>query len=135
MQQRLLKRFNHWESSDVSTIDTAQMLESVRDDIEKLLNTRKGTVLIDADYGMNDFSFMFNSYAAPDVNQINIALIKQCRKYETRLSGLQIKVNTETSQQLALSFQMHALINFNNEDIPVNFIIELNDDGSIRVGS
>jgi len=135
MQQRLLKRFNHWEDPELSDVDAALMIESVRDDIEKLLNTRQGTVLIDDDYGMDDFSFMFNSYMAPDINQINIALIKQCRKYEPRISNLQIKANIEQGKQAALSFQMNAKIYFNHEDIPLNFIIELNDDGSIRVGS
>jgi len=135
MQQRLFKRFNHWEDPEVSSIDIAQMIESVRDDVEKLLNTRQGTVLIDDGYGLDDFSFMFNSYMAPDINQINIALIKQCRQYEPRISNLQIKANMEDSKKSSLSFQMNAKIQFNNEDIPLNFVIELNDDGSIRVGS
>ena len=135
MQQRLLKRFNHWEDENASAVDATPMVESLRDDIEKLFNTRQGTVLIDDTYGMDDFSFMFNSYAVPDINQINIALIKQCLKYETRMSNLQINANVEQSKQAVLSFQMNAKIQFNHEDIPISFVIELNDDGSISVGS
>ena len=73
MKPRLLKRIKQWGESgaiSASEIDVNEMMESVRDDLEKLFNTRRGTVLIDEDYGLPDFTHMMNGYAAPDVDEI-----------------------------------------------------------------
>ena len=78
MKLRLLKRIREWEQSgriSASDADVSDVIDSLRDDLEKLLNTRRGTVLIDNDYGLPDFTHLMNGYAAPDVDEIERALV------------------------------------------------------------
>ena len=91
MKERLLKRLSQWEEAndeDYIEADSNAIADSIRDDLEKLYNTKRGTVLIDDNYGLPDFSHMLNGYAAPDVGAILQQLHLQAKQYEPRIKAL-----------------------------------------------
>lgn len=138
MLDRLLKRISRWEESSEAgyeELDNNSLLESVRDDLEKIYNTRRGTVLIDEDFGLPDFSYMLNGYAAPDVGQILQQLILQAKKYEPRLSGLQVKFVEQTRFPGKLQFQLNAKIRGRDQELPFIVNAMLSDDGSVVLNS
>ena len=121
MKERLLKRFSRWEeSSDVSfnEVDANTVIESIRDDLEKLYNTKRGTVLIDESFGIPDFSYMLSGYTTPDVGAILQQIHMQTKQYEPRLHGLQVsyveqnKFPGKSLINLALNIQVCSLTYF-----------------------
>lgn len=138
MKERLLKRFSRWEeSSDVSfnEVDANTLIESIRDDLEKLYNTKRGTVLIDESFGIPDFSYMLSGYTTPDVGAILQQIHMQTKQYEPRLHGLQVSYVEQNKFPGKLQFQITAKLNIRDIDQPFNVFALLSDDGSVSLSA
>lgn len=138
MKDRLLKRMSRWEQSqnvDHDDVDTATLVDSIRDDLEKLFNTKRGTVLIDESFGLPDFSHMLNGYSAPDSGSILQQMHLQVKKYESRLEGLQVRFMDQNAKPGKLQFQLTARFNYKGQEVPFNAVAVLSDDGSVSVSS
>lgn len=138
MRERLLKRFSRWEeptAAGFEEADTNALIESIKDDLEKLYNTKRGTVLIDEDFGIPDFSYMLNGYSAPDVGQILQQLHLQTKKYEPRLEALQVKFVEQNKFPGKLQFLISAKVNVNERELPVSVNAFLSDDGSVSLST
>ena len=136
MKQRLLKRFSQWEDSmEVSSdeVDTNALMESIKDDLEKLYNTKRGTVLIDDNFGLPDFSQMLNGYAAPDVGFILQQLHLQTRQYEPRLHAVHVNYVEQKKYPGKLQFNISAMLKVKEQEIPFNVSALLSDDGSVSL--
>ena len=136
MRLRLLKRIKGWEEAgevSASEVDLTELVDSMRDDIEKLLNTRRGTVLIDENYGLPDFTHLMNGYSAPDSEEIQRDLVYQLRQYETRLSAVVLTPNANDKNASSLKFGLNA--QFQHRDQLQDFVATLQfvDNGSISV--
>jgi len=138
MKERLLKRFSRWEESaqfGPEEADSSTLVESIKDDLEKLYNTKRGTVLIDNNFGIPDFSYMLNGYTAPDVGFILQQLHLQAKQYEPRLSGLHVKYVEQNRFPGKLQFQISAGVQINERELPFNVNAFLSDDGSISLST
>lgn len=138
MKERLLKRFSRWEeSSDVSfdEVDANTLIESIRDDLEKLYNTKRGTVLIDESFGIPDFSYMLSGYTTPDVGAILQQIHLQTKQYEPRLHALQVSYVEQNKFPGKLQFQITAKLNIRDIDQPFNVFALLSDDGSVSLSA
>lgn len=138
MEERLLKRFSRWQdSNDVSydEIDVNALIESIKDDLEKLYNTKRGTVLIDDNFGIPDFSHMLNGYSAPDVGSILQQLHLQTKQYEPRLHALHVNFIEQNKFPGKLQFQITAKINYKDQEQPFNVFALLSDDGSVSLNA
>ena len=136
MKERLLKRFSQWEQAageDIVEADVNDLVESVRDDLEKLFNTKRGTVLIDDKFGMPDFSYMLNGYTAPDVGAIFQQLHLQAKNYEPRLQALRVTFVEQNKFPDKLQFDINAKLIHREQDIPFHVSALLNDDGSVEL--
>jgi type VI secretion system protein len=134
MKERLLKRFSQWEDSmEVSfdEVDTNALMASIKDDLEKLYNTKRGTVLIDDNFGLPDFSQMLNGYAAPDVGSILQQLHLQTRQYEPRLHAVHVTYVDQKKYPGKLQFNISAKLKVKEHEIPFNVNALLSDDGSV----
>jgi type VI secretion system protein len=138
MKERLLKRFSRWEeSSDASfdEVDANTLIESIRDDLEKLYNTKRGTVLIDESFGIPDFSYMLSGYTTPDVGAILQQIHLQTKQYEPRLHALQVSYVEQNKFPGKLQFQITAKLNIRDIDQPFNVFALLSDDGSVSLSA
>ena len=138
MKERLLKRMSKWEQSSVvehGEVDANTLVDSVRDDLEKLFNTRRGTVLIDENCGLPDFSQMLNGYSAPDAGSILQQLHLQAKQYEPRLQALHVKYVEQNRQPGRLQFQITGRLAHQGQDLPFNAFAMLSDDGSVSLSS
>ncbi len=137
MKERLLKRISQWETAtdaSISGLDANELADSIRDDLRKLFNTRRGTVLIDTDYGMPDFGFLMNGYGAPDIEQVQQAIKEQTVKYEPRLTGINVNISEPSKKQTEILFILNAAFEHKNQSIPFVVNAFLKDDGSIALG-
>jgi type VI secretion system protein len=138
MKERLLKRFSRWEESTstvVDEIDTNGLIESIKDDLEKLYNTKRGTVLIDTDFGIPDFSYMLNGYSAPDVGAILMQLHLQTKKYESRLQAIRVTYVEQKKFPGKLQFLISAELKIKDQAMPFNVNALLSDDGSVNLNA
>jgi len=136
MKERLLKRLSRWEESAENGIDEADvnaLLESIKDDLEKIYNTKQGTVLIDDEFGMPDFSYMMIGYSAPDSNSILQQIHLQTKKYEPRLHALQVAYVEQKKFPGKLQFQISAKLKIKEQDVPFSVRALLSDDGSVKL--
>lgn len=116
-----------------SEADITDLQESMRDDIEKLLNTRRGTVLVDEDFGLPDFTHLMNGYAAPDLEAIERDVLQQIKQYETRLSMVSLSLRESRGKTATIEFGLNA--RFQHRDQAQDFVATVNfaDNGSIGV--
>ena len=136
MKPRLLKRIRSWEEAGVvsaADVDVIEIMESMRDDLEKLLNTRRGTVLIEQDYGLPDFTHLRNSYQAPNVGEIEQCLVILIKKYEPRLASVKLEFQQPGRGLADVRFVLNAIINHKKQDLNFVATIKLNEDGSVSV--
>jgi type VI secretion system lysozyme-like protein len=136
MKQRLLKRISHWEQAGdlgAEEADVDLLLDSITDDLEKLYNTRRGTVLIDEAFGMPDFSHLMNGYSAPDLGGILQQIYLQAKQYEPRLSALQVKPVDPSRYPGRLQFVINARVRTREQDLPYSVNALLADDGSVEL--
>ena len=145
MKLRLLKRIREWEQSgriSASDADVSDVIDSLRDDLEKLLNTRRGTVLttrrgtvlVDEGYGLPDFTHLMNGYAAPDVDEIERELLNQLRKYENRLDSVELEYQQPDRRSVSLQFGLNGVFQHKQQEVNFRANIAFADNGSIRVG-
>jgi type VI secretion system protein len=137
MKLRLLKRIRNWEQAAVvsaSDVDVDEVIESMREDLEKLFNTRRGTVLIDAEFGLPDFTHLMNGYAAPDAEQIERDLQQQVKQYEARLSSVTFDYQEAgRSTSTSLNFGLSAMLQHKQQDINFRASVQFADNGSVSV--
>ena len=136
MKERLLKRVSAWEELTEGSsyeLDINTLVESIKDDLEKLYNTKRGTVLIDDDFGIPDFSYMLNGYSAPDVGLILKQLHLQTKKYEPRLQAIHVNYVDQNKFPGKLQFQISAEIKTKEQAVPFSVNALLSDDGSVNL--
>ncbi|MFT5506198.1 MAG: type VI secretion system protein [Gammaproteobacteria bacterium] len=136
MNLRLLKRIRNWEEAGVvsaSDVDLTELIESVREDLDKLFNTRRGTVLIDENFGLPDYTHLMNGYSAPDSDEIQRDLNFQIRQYETRLSGVNISLNESRSKTPGLRFGLNAQFSHRDQQHEFAAFLQFVENGSITV--
>ena len=136
MKERLLKRVSAWEGLSEGNsyeLDINTLIESIKDDLEKLYNTKRGTVLIDDDFGLPDFSYMLNGYSVPDVGTILKQLHLQTKKYEPRLQAIHVNYVDQKKFPGKLQFQITAEIKTKEQIVPFSVNVLLSDDGSVSL--
>ena len=136
MKERLLKRMSKWEQTEVvehDDLDVNTLIDSIRDDLGKLYNTKRGTVLIDEKFGLPDFSHMLNGYSAPDTGAILQQLHLLTKQYETRLNAINVKFVEQSKYPGKLQFQVSAKFNYKDQEVPFSAFALLSDDGSVSI--
>lgn len=136
MKLRLLKRIKSWEQAGVvsaTDIDANEIMESVCDDLEKLFNTRRGTVLIDAEYGLSDFTHLWSGYAAPDLEEIERNILQQIRQYEKRLTSVSLAYQQPGKDVTGVKFGLNASFEHKKQEMSLAVNVEFNDNGSVSV--
>ena len=133
-RERLLKRIRAWSRRESGAgNDLAAYTDSVLEDIGVLLNTRRGTVVLDGDYGLPDFSNQFNSLAPPELEAIQKAIRVCLDGFEKRLLGVAVDYTPRDTEFGVLRFTVSARLRFRNQETPISFFCLLQGDGSVSV--
>lgn len=138
MSERLLKRLRQWnddESVQMHQLDSQDYVESVRLDIEQLLNTRQGTVLINNDLGLPELTHLFNGFSLPEVDNLQLIITKQIQLFEPRLSTIAMQFIGDQGKEIQLLFQLTAQLKSDQQAIPFSVSIKLKENGSVSVSS
>ena len=132
--ERLLKRVRRWSDSYLEEgpeVDVDAMIKSVLDDLSKIYNTRQGTVLLDSNFGLPDFTSLMNTMSPPEIEKLTRAFLLTTTKYEPRLKNLTIRFNKQDGDLGLMRFSVSSKLSFKDQVYPLNFDALLQGDGSV----
>ena len=136
MKERLLKRLRRWNSEeqlDITDLAANELAESISADIEMLLNTRRGTVLIDPDMGLPDLTRFVNGYSQPDVDDLQHDIQQLVRRFEPRLRSIDVRYVGDQGKTRQLAFSLSAEMLLLKQRQPFTVRIVMNENGSTSV--
>jgi type VI secretion system protein len=134
-EERLLERVRDMERDPErrGAADPGVTVRSVMDHLRKILNTRQGTVLIDDDFGLPDFTNLGSTFGEDTIPDIQKAISDVILKYEPRLKKVEVTHVPTGDDILAVAFKLSAEIASDDKSIPVVFETVIDPDGKIRV--
>lgn len=113
---RLFERIEQWEdrAHSRSGVTSKRCIDSVVEHLNKLLNVRQGSTLMDPEYGVPDFSDVRTSY--PDcLNDLQRAVSVAIERYEPRLRDVHVEFVEKDARSLKLIFRIEAMLNDEGE--------------------
>jgi len=116
--ERLFDRLSYLDLSDDQKrvqVKRDRVLESIRHHLSGLFNTARGTVLIDAEYGLPDMSMGPGSNQVHGVDVMAQILLETINHYEKRLIKPQVKVTLNNADNSSIVFAILATIEQPNE--------------------
>ncbi|MEI8609448.1 type VI secretion system baseplate subunit TssE [Enterovibrio sp. Hal110] len=128
-KQRLLERIG----SKNNDLDKELILSSITRHIQNILNTQQGSVLIDMDFGMPDFSDLRWGEGSDIRRDLEKFISKLILKYETRINSVNVYTRQSESSPLLLIFVLEAKVELDNKIVPLVFETVLKPDGYITL--
>src|SRR5690606_30498601 len=101
-ERRLLERLSGLGAEDrLGQIPRAEILvNSILDHLQRILNTRQGSVPIDPNFGVPDFTNLAGSFSSGTSEQIMLDMARMIQQYEPRLRQPQIAFATNQDEVL-----------------------------------
>lgn len=133
-KERLLKRIRNWEKSDgalIAELDLSAYIQSLMDDLSKIYNTRQGTVMLDAKFGIPDFTSLMSTMAPPEIENLTRSFILVTNEYEPRLKNLNVTYTPKEEDRGLIRFSIKTKVNFRGFLTPLKFDVLLQGDGSV----
>lgn len=114
--------------------DINAVLRSVVAHVGKLLNTRKGSCVLDDEFGIPDFTSIGVSYSRDDIPQIEREIAQFVERCEPRLSGVKVTYAPDPAEPFSVNFILDAgLIIAANETLPIKLMTRINPSGKVSV--
>lgn len=133
--QRLLERIASLEAGDGHGDATrAQILmASIQGHLQRILNTRQGSVPTDPDFGVPDFTNLAGSFSSGSTRDIVDNLTRMVRTYEPRLKNPRVSLEDAGNEVLSLSFSLEGTIEIDNREIPVRMATRISPSGKVSL--
>lgn len=134
-EQRLLERIASLETGNTHGNATrAQiMVWSIQEHLQRILNTRQGSVPIDPDFGVPDFTNLAGSFTQGFTNDIIKDMTRMVKRYEPRLKNPVITIEEPDTEVLSLSFALQGVIAVDNREIPIRMATRVSASGRVTL--
>jgi type VI secretion system protein len=114
------------------TQDPKQMIRSIQEHLQRILNTRQGNVIIAPDYGIPDFTNFMSAFPEAQ-RELERVIRHTIQTYEPRLQGVRVTFLPREDDPLTLSFQIQARLALKDHREAVTFESVLDAGGQIKV--
>ena len=134
-EERLLERIHNTESRPKHFAGRNLQLEvsSIINHLQRLLNSRQGSVPIAADYGIPDITNFPGDDLTAMAKEMEKSLRQVIEKFEPRLRDVRISFLPAEDVVLALRFKIEAFLVDEADNISVAFETEVSPEGKIQV--
>jgi len=134
-EKRLLERISALElGTERSRLTQSQvLLDSLMEHLRRILNTRQGSVPMDPEFGVPDFTNLAGTFATGETAQIVENMTRMVARYEPRLKSPCISVAENGREVLSLSFSLDGLVAIDDRDIPVHLSTLVSSDGRVSL--
>ena len=133
-EHRLLDRIRLVDQNPQRRItqDPAEMIRSIQNHLQRILNTRQGSAPIADDFGVPDFTNFKSAF--PDSQRgIERNLRQTIQKYEPRLQGIRVEFLPKEEDSMSIMFKITARLVLEDHKEPVSFESQVDSDGYIKV--
>jgi len=134
-EDRLLERISRWEDSEERrNLPSADiLLRSIVKHLQRILNTRQGSVPIDPNFGVPDFTNLASSFKSTLAGQIEADIRQVVERYEPRLRSPSLRMLEERPDALSLSFELVGSVLIDEQEVPVRMSTGIGSQGRIRI--
>jgi type VI secretion system protein len=135
-EERLLERISRWEegNDERRNLTSADILvASIMTHLQRILNTRQGSVQIDAAFGVPDFTNLASAFNESLSTQIENDIRSIIERYEPRLKSPRLRMLQERPDVLSLTFELSGKIQVDQNEIPVRLATSIGSQGRIMV--
>lgn len=132
-EDRLLDRIRTWEREPAQrgVEDPQKVSDSILAHLQRILNTRQGSVPIAGDYGVPEF-MEFLHLGSQAFRELEKIIRTTIQKYEPRLKGVRVTFVPQEEDRLNLQFQVVAKL-ANDPRVEIEFETTIDSDGKIRL--
>jgi len=133
-EERLLERIARLEVPRTASAESGlnRAIDSVIRHLQRMLNTRLGSVPIADDFGIPDITSFQGEDLADTTTGIAEAIRRFIARYEPRLDKVRVTVEPEGKDVLSLRFKLEAVLVRNNQ-APVIFETVVASSGRVEV--
>lgn len=135
MGLRLFEKIRNFESKNfnVSVLQADDVIQSIKYHLELILNTRKGSTLIDADFGVPDFTNLVGGLSGESTSSIERAIEHMIKKYEPRFIQSSVELQPNEQDVLSMQFKISGVVKVNNKDTPIRLSANVNSSGKVII--
>lgn len=136
-KERLLERIRIMEENPERRldVDSGTMVNSVLEHLVRVLNTKKGSVEIDPEFGVPDLTNMSSSFSSDSIPELEEAIKSVIVHYEPRLKEVSVHFQTQQDDLLALRFSIAAKLVTDEKGKSIVFETIVDSDGQVKVTS
>ncbi|WP_244212811.1 type VI secretion system baseplate subunit TssE [Pseudomonas plecoglossicida] len=109
------------------------LTQSILQHLQRILNTRQGTVLIDPEFGVPDFTNLAGSFVTGETSQMIENITRMVARYEPRLKSPRIVMGEDAQEVLSLSFSLSGVVSINDRDMPLHLATRVSSDGRVSL--
>ena len=114
--------------------DVNEVLRSVIVYVSKLLNTRRGSSVLDEEFGIPDFTGFGVSYNRDDIPRIAKDIARFIERCEPRLRDVKIAYAPDPNEPFSINFVLDAKLVLTGTDaLPVKLMTRINSSGKVSV--
>lgn len=128
---RLIDRVRVWGAQkDLSRRQpvVGRQIDSIVEHLQKVLNSKQGTTLMDESFGMPDFTDLSALFPA-SVREIEKIIARIIERYEPRLFGVHVDFLMQDEHNLSLCFNIKAVMKQGSEQTPVQLESAIDTNG------
>jgi type VI secretion system protein len=136
LEEALLERIRHLEKRPVlrGSKDLSLGIRSVINHLQKMLNTRQGSVPIADDYGMPDMTNFSGEDLAGAADELQLVIQQVIQKYEPRLKKVEVRFDPKPGETSILRFKLEgAMLADRDETIPITLETVVTAEGMVRM--
>jgi type VI secretion system protein len=134
--RRLLDRIrnreeNAWKGAAAGR-NSGYVTESVVSHLQRLLNSRQGTTLMDKGYGMPDITDISTTYPG-SVVKVELMIQNTIERYEPRLKNVEVRFSFQDTNDYSINFEISATLETENRMKQIWLESSINPKGKMTV--
>src|SRR5690606_32318812 len=134
-ERRLLERLTILGAErDLGQTTRAEILiASILEHLQRILNTRQGSVPIDPEFGVPDFTNLAGTFSTGTTEEIMQDMSRMIQRYEPRLRQPQISFASTQDEVLPPAFSMPGTARVADREIPIRLTSHVSSNGKISL--
>jgi len=132
---RLLERLSALgtDTAQAQVSRVEMLINSILNHLQRILNTRQGSVPIDPEFGVPDFTNLAGSFSSGTTEQIMQDMSRMIQQYEPRLRQPRITFSSNQEEVLSLAFSISGTVSIDDRDIPVRLTSQVASNGKVSL--
>jgi type VI secretion system protein len=136
--QRLLERIGNLgeDPTRLGQDEKSVLFASILAYLNRILNTRQGSVQTDPDFGVPHYSSMaarFSTDATGTIAEMEAAVRTTIANYEPRLANVHVRMLDKAEFDITMTMELGAEMKMEPEPVPVSFKVTVTPSGRIDV--